>query len=85
MLVETALATLVEVRTASTGDDWARRRDTAREQIIERWDDRTYRIFRILLCQYAVQFAEVLRGYGLPVDTRSAIVLRDAAATCPTG
>jgi hypothetical protein len=49
MLVETALATLVEVRTASTGDDWARRLDTAREQIIERWDDCTYRIFRILL------------------------------------
>jgi Protein of unknown function (DUF1524) len=36
-------------------------------------------------CQYAVQFAAVLRGYGLPVDARSAVVLRDAAATCPTG
>jgi hypothetical protein len=36
-------------------------------------------------CQYAVQFANVLRGYGLPVDTPSAVVLRDAAATCPTG
>lgn len=36
-------------------------------------------------CQYAVQFAAVLRGYGLPVDQRSAAVLRDAAATCPTG
>jgi hypothetical protein len=36
-------------------------------------------------CQYAVQFAAVLRGYGLPVDTPSATVLRDAAATCPTG
>jgi hypothetical protein len=36
-------------------------------------------------CQYAVQFAAVLRGYGLPVDQRSAVVLRDAAATCPTG
>lgn len=35
-------------------------------------------------CQYAVQFAEVLRGYGLPVDQPSAAVLRDAAATCPT-
>ena len=35
-------------------------------------------------CQYAVQFAAVLRGYGLPVDERSAVVLRDAAATCPT-
>jgi hypothetical protein len=36
-------------------------------------------------CQYAVQFAAVLRGYGLPVDAPSAPVLRDAAATCPTG
>ncbi len=36
-------------------------------------------------CQYAVQFAAVLRGYALPVDTPSATVLRDAAATCPTG
>jgi hypothetical protein len=34
-------------------------------------------------CQYAVQFAAVLRGYGLPVDAPSAPVLRDAAATCP--
>jgi hypothetical protein len=34
-------------------------------------------------CQYAVQFAAVLRGYGLPVDHQSAGVLRDAAATCP--
>ena len=36
-------------------------------------------------CQYAVQFAAVLRGYGLSVDAPSAVVLRDAAATCPTG
>jgi hypothetical protein len=36
-------------------------------------------------CQYAVQFAAVIRGYGLPVDAPSATVLRDAAATCPTG
>jgi hypothetical protein len=36
-------------------------------------------------CQYAVQFAEVLRGYGLPIDQPSAVVLRDAATTCPTG
>jgi hypothetical protein len=36
-------------------------------------------------CQYAVQFAAVLRGYGLPIDARSAPVLRDAASTCPTG
>ncbi len=36
-------------------------------------------------CQYAMQFIAVLRGYGLPVDAPSATVLRDAAATCPTG
>jgi hypothetical protein len=36
-------------------------------------------------CQYAMQFIAVLRGYGLPVDVPSATVLRDAAATCPTG
>jgi hypothetical protein len=36
-------------------------------------------------CQYAVQFATVLRGYALPIDGRSAVVLRDAATTCPTG
>jgi len=36
-------------------------------------------------CQYAVQFAAVLRGYALPIDAPSATVLRDAAATCPTG
>jgi hypothetical protein len=36
-------------------------------------------------CQYAVQFANVLRGYGLPIDAPSATVLREAAATCPTG
>ena len=36
-------------------------------------------------CQYAMQFVAVLRGYGLPVDQRSAVVLRDAAATCPVG
>ena len=35
-------------------------------------------------CQYSVQFANVLRGYGLPIDAPSATVLRDAAATCPT-
>jgi len=34
-------------------------------------------------CQYAVQFANVLRGYGLPVDAPSAMALREAAATCP--
>ncbi len=34
-------------------------------------------------CQYAVQFVAVLRGYGMPIDQRSATVLRDAAATCP--
>jgi hypothetical protein len=26
----------------------------------------------------------VLRGYALPIDDRSAVVLRDAATTCPT-
>jgi Protein of unknown function (DUF1524) len=36
-------------------------------------------------CQYAMQFVAVLRGYGLPVDAPSVTVLRDAAATCPTG
>jgi hypothetical protein len=36
-------------------------------------------------CQYAVQFAEVLRGYQLPIDQVSADRLRAAAATCPTG
>jgi Protein of unknown function (DUF1524) len=35
-------------------------------------------------CQYAMQFIEVLRGYGLPVDVPSASALRDAASTCPT-
>lgn len=34
-------------------------------------------------CQYAMQFIEVLRGYGLPVDAPSVPALRDAAATCP--
>jgi Protein of unknown function (DUF1524) len=36
-------------------------------------------------CQYAVQFIAVLRGYRLPVDAPSVEVLREAAATCPTG
>ncbi|SEH86643.1 Protein of unknown function [Mycolicibacterium rutilum] len=36
-------------------------------------------------CQYAMQFVEVLRGYRLSVDAPSATVLREAAATCPTG
>jgi Protein of unknown function (DUF1524) len=40
---------------------------------------------RAFWCQYAVQFVAVLRGYGLPVDAPSAMVLRDAAATCPAG
>lgn len=38
---------------------------------------------RAFWCQYAVQFTAVLRGYGLPVDAPSAVVLRDAASTCP--
>lgn len=36
-------------------------------------------------CQYAMQFIAVLRGYALPVDAPSAPVLREAAATCPSG
>jgi Protein of unknown function (DUF1524) len=36
-------------------------------------------------CQYAIQFIAVLRGYSLPVDEPSAVVLRQAASTCPTG
>jgi hypothetical protein len=40
---------------------------------------------RAFWCQYSVQFAEVLRGYGLPVDAPSAVVLREAGETCPTG
>jgi len=36
-------------------------------------------------CQYAMQFIAVLRGYSLPVDEASTGVLRQAAATCPTG
>jgi hypothetical protein len=36
-------------------------------------------------CQYAMQFIAVLRGYSLPVDQASSDVLRQAAATCPTG
>lgn len=38
---------------------------------------------RAFWCQYAVQFTAVLRGYGLPVDAPSAVVLRDAASSCP--
>jgi len=36
-------------------------------------------------CQYAMQFIAVMRGYGLAVDEPSVPVLRDAAATCPSG
>lgn len=36
-------------------------------------------------CQYAVQFADVLHGYGLTIDVASADRLRAAAATCPAG
>lgn len=38
---------------------------------------------RAFHCQYALQFAAVLRGYRLPVDQPSADVLRQAAAGCP--
>ena len=40
---------------------------------------------RAFWCQYSVQFTEVLRGYALPIDQPSAVVLREAAATCPVG
>lgn len=40
---------------------------------------------RAFWCQYAVQFADVLRGYQLPVDAPSAAVLRGAAGGCPSG
>lgn len=40
---------------------------------------------RAFWCQYAVQFAAVMRGYGLPLDAPSAPVLREAVATCPAG
>ncbi|BBY29262.1 HNH endonuclease family protein [Mycolicibacterium sediminis] len=40
---------------------------------------------RVFWCQYSVQFADVLRGYGLPIDQRSAVALREGAATCPVG
>jgi hypothetical protein len=36
-------------------------------------------------CQYSMQYIAVLRGYALPVDQASADVLRQGAATCPTG
>lgn len=36
-------------------------------------------------CQYAMQFIAVMRGYGLTLDEPSVPVLRDAAATCPSG
>src|ERR1700691_2133629 len=36
-------------------------------------------------CQYAMQYIAVSRGYGLPVDLVSSNVLRQAAASCPTG
>ena len=35
-------------------------------------------------CQYAVQFADVLREYSLPIDEPSAAALRQAATSCPT-
>jgi hypothetical protein len=36
-------------------------------------------------CQYSVQFADVIRGYGLSVDQASADELRKAALSCPVG
>jgi len=40
---------------------------------------------RAFWCQYAVQFADVLRGYNLSIDAASADRLRAAATTCPAG
>jgi hypothetical protein len=40
---------------------------------------------RAFWCQDSAQFADVVRGYALPVDQASATVLRQAAASCPTG
>ncbi len=40
---------------------------------------------RAFWCQYAVQFVAVLRGYRCRSTRRRRGVLRDAAATCPTG
>ncbi|TDH18106.1 HNH endonuclease family protein [Mycobacteroides franklinii] len=34
-------------------------------------------------CQYSMQFAEVVRGYHLSIDERSANTIREAAHTCP--
>lgn len=39
---------------------------------------------RAFWCQYAVQFADVLREYSLPIDESSAGALRQAATGCPT-
>jgi len=39
---------------------------------------------RAFWCQYAIQFAAVLRGYQLPIDAPSAATLREAAESCPT-
>ncbi|MBA0045217.1 HNH endonuclease family protein [Mycobacteroides sp. LB1] len=38
---------------------------------------------RAFWCQYSMQFAEVLRGYHLSIDERSANTVREAAQTCP--
>jgi len=34
-------------------------------------------------CQYSMQFAEVVRGYHLSIDERSAVAIREAALSCP--
>jgi hypothetical protein len=36
-------------------------------------------------CQYAVQYIAVSRGYQLPIDVASSVVLRHAADSCPKG
>jgi hypothetical protein len=34
-------------------------------------------------CQYVMQFAEVVRGYKISIDEKSAAAIRGAAGTCP--
>lgn len=39
---------------------------------------------RAFWCQYAMQFAEVVRGYGLSIDEGSARTIYEAVRSCPT-
>ena len=55
-----------------TARHWAMRLDAAREQIIERWGDRTYRIFRIFLWGGAHAFrTNRLQAYHLVAERRA--------------